>query len=128
MYHLWLLQNANCMDDTLQRQYLGYIWKRKAGVFYLSDFPPAEKKSLEDRNFFVWLSILECLSGFSLFPEFMREDALPHLLVEVDRLIHGEIAMTAPSLHYVRCAESRRDKHARNADVVLRIARVLVRC
>jgi len=35
--------------------------------------PPADKRRIEDKRFFEWLSTLELLSGFSLFPEFMKK-------------------------------------------------------
>lgn len=60
------------MSNTLERQYLNYIWNKKDGIYYVSSMPPADKRCLEDNQFFEWLSSLELLSGFSLFSEFMR--------------------------------------------------------
>jgi len=122
-YPLMILQGADCMDDEVQRKYLNYIWHRQGGVYYLADFPPASIKCLDDKKFWHWLYLLEHLSGFSLFPEFMREDALPHLLGEIDRLIHEDIVVNT-----VRYAEGWRDKLNRKTDTLLRIARVVVKC
>ena len=128
MYHIWLLRDAVCLDDALQRLYLDNIWHKADGTVYLSDIPPADKRYLEDRDFFTWLSNYECLSGFSLFPMFMKDDILPHLLSETDRLMNGDVVMTAPSQHYVRYAESWRDKSKQKTDMILRIARILAKC
>lgn len=148
-FNIMLLCNSNCMEDKLQKQYLDYIWGRKGAeaeeyigtkrqaIFYMSNFPPAEKKYLEDKNFTVWLSLLELLSGFSLFPEFIKDDALPHLLNEADRLIHGKVFLPKPpSGHGYACghavngryAENWRDINKRETDLVLRIARILAKC
>jgi len=126
-YPFMILQNAECMDDTLQRQYLDYIWNRKDGIYYISNFPPAQKRCLEDKDFFIWISILELLSGFSLFPEFMKDGVLRHLLNEVDRLIH-ENSRVVPLFNNIRYAESWRDKNTRKTDTVLRIARIIIKC
>ena len=126
MYSAMLLRNIDCMDDTLQKQYLNYIWNKESGIYYISSMPPADKRFLEDRRFFEWLSTLELLSGFSLFPDFMGNDALPHLLKETWRLIDKDISI--PDSYNVHYAESWRDKNNRKNDVILRILRVLVKC
>lgn len=125
-YSAMLLKSVNCMEDTLQRQYLDYIWNGKNGIYYVSSIPPAEKRRLEDKQFVEWLKTLELLSGFSLFPDFMKDDAFPHLLNEVDRLINGDIDLS--HIKTDRYADSWRDKNKRKADIVLRIARILVKC
>ena len=103
----------------------------------MSSFPPADIKKLEDKTFTMWLSLLELLSGFSLFKEFMADNALPHLFYEVDRWIHGEVVMPNPPSGHVnacghvvngRYSESWRDKSNRKTDMVLRITRLLVKC
>jgi hypothetical protein len=114
------------MEDSLQRQYLDYIWNGKTGIYYVSSMPPADMRRLEDKRFFEWLSTLELLSGFSLFPEFVKNDALPHLLNETNRLINEET--TIPAQYNTRYAESWRDKSACKNDMVLRILRLLVKC
>jgi len=127
MYSLMLLQKANCMDDNLQRQYLKHIWGKP--IYYVSRFPVCEIKKLEDRDFYSWIYTLECLSGFSLFHEFVKENALPHLLNEVERLMTvQDITMTAPMLHHARYAEDWRDKNKRKTDIILRIAKLLAKC
>ena len=126
MYGIMLFQNTNCMEDKLQKQYLDYIWNGKTGIYYVSSMPPADKRYLEDKRFFEWLSTLELLSGFSLFPEFMKNDALPHLLNETNRLLNEDIII--PASYNTRYAESWRDKNNRKNDVILRILRLLVKC
>jgi len=154
-----LMHEADSMDEPLQRQYLSYIWGKTAAVkmsleslreskkwkreqfpehiFYMSGFLPISKKVLEEKDFTVWLSLLELLSGFSLFGEFMRDDAYPHLLNEAERLMNGDVSLPKPSSGHVkdcghdtngRYAESWRDKNKRITDMVLRIARILVKC
>jgi hypothetical protein len=114
------------MDDTLQRHYIDYIWNSKNGIYYVSSMPPTDKRRLEDKRFFEWLSSLELLSRLSLFPEFMKDDVLPHLINEVGRLMTEEISI--PPSYNVRYCESWRDKSARKNDMILRILRVLVKC
>jgi len=126
MYGIMLFQNSDCMDDTLQKQYINYIWYGKNGIFYVSNMPPADKRYLEDKRFFEWLSTLELISGFTLFPDFMKNDVLPHLLKETWRLINDDVFI--PDSYNVRYAESWRDKNNRKSDLILRILRVLVKC
>jgi hypothetical protein len=126
-YPLMIMQNCDCMPDELQRQYLGYIWRKKEGIYYISSFAPAEKQCIDDKKFTAWLSSLELLSGFSLFPEFMT-DAYNHLIGEINRLITDEVRLPAAhpiSGHY---SDSWRDKDSRKNDMMLRILRVLVKC
>ena len=125
-FPLMIMQNAGCMEDDLQRKYLDYIWHRKGGIYYLTDFPLTDMRSLEDKRFYVWLGALECLSGFSLFPEFAKKDAMPHLLNEAYRLIKNEIAI--PPAHTLRYAENWRDGNKRKSDLALRIARLIILC
>ena len=124
LYGSMLLQNSNCMDDTLQRQWLDYIWNIKEGIYYVSSVPPADKQYLEDKQFNQWFSTIELLSGFSLFRDYMDYGVLSHLLNEVNRLINGEVVCSINC----RYAGSYRDKNKRKIDLVLRIARILVKC
>lgn len=127
-YPVMILQSADCMADSLQRQYLAYLWNKKEGIYYISNFAPSEKLFLEDKRFTAYLSMLELLSGFSLFPEFTKDDVYPHLTGEIKRIMTGVITLPAAhpiSGHY---AESWRDKSARKNDLILRILRVLVKC
>lgn len=123
-----ILQNSDCIDDNLQKQYLDYIWNKKEGIYYISDFAPVKKHSLEDRQFTTWLSALESLSGFSLFPEFMKKDVFPHLTGEINRLINHDVKL--PAAHPVtgHYSESWRIKNNRKNDMILRIARILIKC
>lgn len=126
MYGIMLFQNSNSMDDKLQKQYMEYIWNREKGIYYVSSMPPADKRCLEDKRFFEWLSSLELLSGFSLFPEFMNDDVRPHLLHETYRLLNDDVII--PTSYNIRYAESWRDKNNRKSDIILRLLRVLVKC
>jgi len=114
------------VGDSLQRQYLDYIWHRKDGIYYLANFPLTEKPKLEDKRFYLWLYTLEYMSGFSLFPEFMKDEAFPHLLNETYRLINDDVAI--PVSYKIRYAESCRNKNKRKNDIILRILRLLVKC
>jgi hypothetical protein len=125
-YNSLLLRDADCMEDTLQRQYLDYIWNGKKGIFYVSSMPPADKRCLEDKKFSEWLGNLELLSGFSLFSEFMKDSVLPHLFNEADRLIYGDVDLS--HIRTSRYADSWRDKNKCKNDIILRIARILVKC
>lgn len=125
-FPLMILQNSDCMDEKLQRQYLDYIWHRQDGIYYLANFPLSEKTSIEDKKFSSWLYTLEHLSGFSLFPEFMKDDALPHLINEAYRLTKNDI--TIPGSYNIRYAKNWRDKNNLKTDIVLRIARLIVKC
>ena len=126
-YPLMIMQNCSCMPDELQRKYISYIWNKKEGIYYISNFALAEKQRLEDKRFTMWLSSLEILSGFSLFPEFMA-DTFRHLIREISRLITDEVQLPAAppiSGHY---GESWREHDFRKNDMILRILRVLVKC
>lgn len=126
MYGIMLFQNINCMKDRLQKQYLDYIWNGEKGIYYVSSMPPSNKLRLEERRFSEWLSSIELLSGFSLFPEFMEGDAFSHLLHETYRLIDDEVII--PKSYNIRYSESWRDKNKRKNDIVLRLLRVLIKC
>jgi len=127
-YSPMLLQNVGCMEDTLQRHYLSYIWEKQNGIYYISNFAVSKKHSLEDKKFTTWLSSLELLSGFSLFPEFMKNDIFQHLMNEVNRIIIGDV--TLPPAHPItgHYSDNWRDKNKRKTDMVLRITRILVKC
>ena len=124
LYGSMLLQNTDDIDDILQRHWLDYVWNQSGGMYYVSSVSPADKQSMEDGRFAQWLSILEVLSGFSLFADYMKEDALPHLLNEADRFITGNAACNL----ICRYSDSSRDKNKHKTDLILRIARLLVKC
>ncbi len=126
-YPLMIMQNCDCLTDELQRSYLAYIWNKQEGIYYISDFAPAEKRHLEDKKFTMWLSALEILSGFSLFPELMA-DTGAYLVSEANRLIADDVQLPAANPIFGHYSESWRDKDARKNDMILRILRVLVKC
>jgi len=139
------------MEELLQRQYLNYVWNKKDGIMYISNYlltvkrntendchqVEALKKHVEDKDFYIWLSLLDMFIGFSLIREFMINIVIPHLLCEVDRLINGDVILPKPPTGHVnacnhavsgRYADSWRDKNKRKTDMVLRIARLLAKC
>jgi hypothetical protein len=155
-FTLMLLRGADCLEDSLQRHILNYAWgnvaakhmniqrnnrREKIGnatehIWYMSDLP-VFKRVLEEKDFTAWLSCLELFSGFSLFGEFMKSDAYPHLLCEAERLLNDDIILPNPRSGHVdtcghetngRYAENWRDKSKRKTDMLLRIARILVKC
>ncbi len=76
VYIVWLLQSNDFLDKSTERDFLEYIWYRKEGIYYRTNSPLSDIVSLESKNFLTWLSGLECLCDFSLFPEFMSMGAL----------------------------------------------------
>jgi len=125
---LWLMQYENCISDTVQRQYLDYIWHREKGIYYISNSPVSEIRSLESKEFTMWLSSLEALCGFSLFPEFMCGRTVNHLYNEINRLIYGDVIFPPVSGITGHYSENWSSQHARRNDMILRIARILVKC
>ena len=128
MYSALLLQNLKCMSDELERQYLDYLWNKKDGIYYVSSVPPAYIQYIEDKFFLHWFSTLQLLSGFPLFPQFMKGDIFPHLISEVNRIMNTDVEMPPAHPIFGRYAESWRDKSARKNDMILTILRVLVKC
>lgn len=127
VYPAWLLQHNAFLREDVQRQYLAWLWHRPGGIYYVGNMPPADMRPLEDKAFTRWLSTLENLADFSLFPEFMNTGASEHLLQEIRRLMTGGVALppAAPIVgHY---AETWRAKSARRHDLMLRMLRVLVK-
>ncbi|MFA7672721.1 MAG: hypothetical protein WCY62_02555 [Clostridia bacterium] len=125
---LWLLQYENCISDTVQRQYLYYIWHREKGIYYISNSPVTEVRPLESKEFTMWLSSLEALCGFSLFPEFMCGRTVTHLYNEINRLIYDDVNLPPSSGIIGHYSENRSGQHTRRNDMILRIARILVKC
>ncbi len=123
-----LLQNNPYLDEGIQRKYLRYLWNRKEGIYYISSSAPAVSFSLESRKFNEWLSNLEALSGFSLFPEFMEQGAREQLMKEADRIMCQEIKLPPTHPVYGHYSESWRNKENRRYDLLLRILRLLVKC
>lgn len=136
-YDLYLLENSDCMDDDLQDAYLSYIWSGQARYVYIPTFTSAIGQVLEDKSFLDLLTNLEAVSSFSLFPKFATREAYLCLCDETARLIRGDVKLfkspaghTYPCAHisFGRYADSWRDVDARKTDMVLRIARLLVKC
>lgn len=128
VYPMWLLQSTKGISDTIQRQYLNYIWHREHGIYYISTFASSKLEFLESKKFTMWLSSLENLSGFSLFPEFMNNDITPHLYHEINRLMDGNVVL--PSAHPIsgHYSENWSVKNVRKNDMILRIGRILAKC
>ena len=128
MYSALLLQNSRCMSDELERQYFNYLWNKKDGIYYVSSVPPADKQHIENKLFLQWFSTLELLSGFSLFPDFIKNEIFTHLIGEVNRMMINDIEL--PPTHPIagHYAESWRDKNTRKNDMILRILRLLTKC
>jgi len=134
VYPIWLLQNNAFLGENLQRKYLSWLWNRKGGIFYISNFTLSDMRSLEDTEFTQWLPGLENICDFSLFPEFMNKGITGHLLHEIHRLMTEDVALPAATSlphkylpitgHY---AEKRGNKNARNSDLILRILRILIK-
>ncbi|MDF2587627.1 MAG: hypothetical protein K0S41_1468 [Anaerocolumna sp.] len=127
-YITWLLQNNDYLDKSKEREYLEYIWNRKDGIYYCTGNPPSDIQSLESNNFINWISGLECLSGFLLFPEFMSRGTTDHLLNEIQRLMYQDIDL--PNAHPIfgHYSESWSKKQTRKNDLILRILRILMKC
>jgi hypothetical protein len=128
VHPLWLLQYKNCISDTVQRQYLDHIWHREKGIYYISNSPPSKIQFLESKDFTVWLSCLEALSGFSLFPEFMSGRTVTHLYNEINRLINNDVVLPPSSVIIGHYAENWSKPSTRKNDMILRISRILVKC
>lgn len=128
IYPLRLLQKENCISEELQKQFLSYIWNRKEGIYYISDYAPSVRFSAESKDFTRWLYALETLSGFSLFTQFMKEDVYSALILETNKLINDEV--NVPSSNYVvgKYTENQRNSKARKNDLILRILRILIKC
>lgn len=122
-----LLQNNPFLDEGIQRKYLQYIWNRKEGIYYISNSAPAASFSLESRKFNQWLSSMEALSSFSLFPEFMEQNTQQQLLQEAERLMNQEIELPPTHPVYGHYSDSWRDKDNRRYDLLLRILRLLMK-
>ena len=127
LYSALLLQNSRCMSDELEKQYLEFLWNKVDGIYYVSSVPPAEKQHIESKLFLQWFSTLELLSGFSLFPDFMKGDIFPHLISEVNRIMNTDVEMPPAHPIFGHYAESWRDKSARKNDMILRILRILIK-
>ena len=146
--------NLTVEDVTLRNNAINALMNKRRNEFYKRKYfniqspyppegfvymygPPAKKQCLENKYFPEWLSCLELMSGYSLFGEFMKDDIYPFLLSEAGRLITGDVVLPKPASGHVkncgletngRYADSWRDINKRKTDMVLRIARILVKC
>jgi hypothetical protein len=91
VYIIWLLQNNDFLGEAIERYFLKYIWYRKDGIYYRTNSSSSEIHFLESKQFVPWLSGLETLCDFSLFPEFMNMETTDHLLNEIQRLMCDDV-------------------------------------
>ena len=124
-YTILLLQNNPFLSIDTEQKFMDYICHREKGIYYRTDCAPADIRSLESKQFIQWLSALECLSGFSLFPDFMAERAYGHLLGEIYRLMDGEAALPAAPQVFGHYSETWKGRGSRKNDLILRILRLL---
>lgn len=128
LYTIWLLQQNEFLNQETEKKFLEYIWNRKDGIYYCAGGPLSNVECLESKSFLTWLSGIENLSGFSLFPEFMKRGIIDHLLHEVHRLMHEEVNLPSATPIFGHYSEKWSNRRARKDDLILRIVRVLVKC
>lgn len=128
VYPVWLLQHNDYLDQAMERAFLKYIWNRKEGIYYRTDGPASDIIYLESKSFLTWLSGLESLSEFTVFPEFMNMGASSHLLNEVHRLMYDDVSLPKASPIFGHYSETWLNKNARRNDLILRILRLLMKC
>lgn len=127
-YPVRLIQNADILEETLQRRYLDYLFHHKEGIYYVSNAAPILPVSVEDKYFSLWLYALDTLSGFSLFPEYAKPVIVPHLLNEMRRLRTEEIHLPSSGQIIGRYSENTRTRDAGRNDLLLRMVRILNKC
>lgn len=125
VYPIWLLQNNDLLTDDVQRKLLLWIWNRNDGIYYVSNFPLAELHSLEDKKFTGWLYVMENISNFSLFPEFLNKNIAGHLHNEIYRLMNEDVSLPPAAPMAGHYSEKWSNKKARTNDLILRILRIL---
>lgn len=128
VYVIWLLQNNDYLDKAKERDFLKYIWYRKDGIYYCTNGPLSDMESLESKKFASWLSGLENISNFSLFPEFMNMGTTKHLLNEIHRLMHSGVILPNTSSVFGHYSETWSKRNNRKYDMILRILRILIKC
>jgi hypothetical protein len=89
VYPLMILRGYNEIEPEYMRTYLRYLWNREEGIYYAFNGRLSGRRSLEDRDFLVWVYTLEYLAGFPLFKEIADDGTLEHLHSETLRLIDG---------------------------------------
>lgn len=128
VYIIWLLQDNDFLNEDKERSFLEYIWNRKEGIYYRTGSPLSEIEYLESKNFLTWLSGLEEVSSFSLFPEFMSKGISDHLLNEIHRLMYNDVTLPNPIPVFGHYSETWTKKNLRRNDLILRILRILIKC
>jgi hypothetical protein len=128
VYIIWLLQNNDFLDQANERNFFEYIWYRKEGIYYRTNGPSSSIEFLESKNFRTWLSGLENLCDFSLFPEFMSTGTSNHLLNEIHRLMYDDVSLPSTSPIFGHYSETWSNKNCRRNDMILRILRILIKC
>ncbi len=128
VYIIWLLQDNVFLDEAKQRVFLEYIWYRKEGIYYRTNNPSSDIEYLESKNFLTWLSGLEELSDFSLFPEFMSKRTTEHLLNEIHRLIYHDVILPNTIPLFGHYSKTWSKANYRKNDRILRILRILIKC
>lgn len=128
LYVVWLLQDNDYLKQSDERCFFEYIWHRKEGMYYCAGGPLSSVQALESKGFTTWLSGLESLSDFSLFPEYMSMGTTDHLLNEVHRLMKTEVALPNAGPIFGHYSESWTKKDNRKNDLILRILRILMKC
>ncbi len=126
-YIVWLAQKNNFLDKAMEQAFFEYIWRRCEGIYYVTGMPLDTAIPVDSKYFSTWLSSLECVSNFSMFPEFMQQGHQKHLLNEIERCLHTDIILpnAAPIFHHY--SESWSKGSARKNDLILRILRVLIK-
>jgi hypothetical protein len=128
VYIIWLLQNNDFLDKAKESDFLEYIWHRKDGIYYCTNGPLSDIEFLESKNFLTWLSGLESLCGFSLFPDLMSKRTSNHLLNEISRLMDSDVLLPATNPIFGHYSETWSNRKFRRNDMILRILRVLMKC
>jgi hypothetical protein len=128
VYIIWLLQDNDFFGSAIERYFLKYIWYRKDGIYYRTNSSSSEIHFLESKKFVPWLSGLENLCDFSLFPEFMNMGTTDHLLNEIHRLMCDDVVLPNASPIIGHYSESWMSENARKNDMILRILRILIKC
>lgn len=127
LHVIWLLQNNDFLDMETEQKYLDYIWNREEGIYYCTSFPLYKPQTLESKQFLYWLSGLESVCDFTLFPEYINREIYGHLLGEINKLMNGDTMLPDMKPIFGHYAESYRDREMKKSDLILRMMRILVK-
>jgi len=124
---LGMLPYGNVIDDDLQRMLLTHHWKTTGWTH------PCDLKSPDDPWFIFWIVSLESLQNFSLFGEFMAEEAAPHLYNICERVINDkgnqmDIKINNYFYHHGQYTDTRNSIQKKKNDLLLQIIRILNKC